>query len=361
MGPRRLLQIIWKGLLSIKLVDATKLPAGIEYATLSHCWGGILDMKLTSHTAERLRGGIPISDLPTTFRDAASVTAQLGLEFLWIDALCIKQDSKDDWLIEAPKMATVYSQAYVNLAATAAANSNEGLFCQRPDFMTDVHELPISWTNVPSQCQELLVMPWNTWRRTINAGILNTRGWVYQERVLAPRTIHFAVDKVWWQCCESMSSEALVPEVGGSGEDFRLDPYSAVRDQSWAHIIINYSALTLSVQDDKLIAIAGIARFFGRYHGFNENEYLAGMWKSSIAEHMLWLTMDLKPRAVVARAPSWSWISLDSAVDVFYLGRKSKTLWTMLEADIVHHGHDRFTNAHCSRRPAETSMCHVSL
>jgi hypothetical protein len=106
---------------------------GIEgtYMTLSHCWGPAHFITTTEATIERRIAGIPLADLPQTFKDAVSLTRNLKIRYLWIDSLCTKQLDKDDWEIEAGKMGSVYSQSFLNIAATSSAEGSGGCFKER--------------------------------------------------------------------------------------------------------------------------------------------------------------------------------------------------------------------------------------
>jgi len=94
-----------------------------QYAALSHCWGTHQTIKTTKATLLDRMQTIPFQILPKTFQDAVIVTRQLGLRYLWIDSLCIIQDCIDDWRYEAARMAAVYSNAVVTVAATAAEDT----------------------------------------------------------------------------------------------------------------------------------------------------------------------------------------------------------------------------------------------
>jgi Heterokaryon incompatibility protein (HET) len=95
-----------------------------RYVTLSHRWppnlssmAPNLSLKTTSQSIDQRRQGIPLSRMPATFRDAVIVCRKLCICYLWIDALCILQDSDEDWAKEAPQMGSVYSNAVFTISA----------------------------------------------------------------------------------------------------------------------------------------------------------------------------------------------------------------------------------------------------
>lgn len=99
-----------------------------SYIALSHVWGGMVPIRTTAKTMLPFEDGIRLEDLPQTFRDAVFMTRYLECRYLWIDSLCIIQDSREDWETEAGRMAQVYGNALVTLAAVNSANSSGGLF-----------------------------------------------------------------------------------------------------------------------------------------------------------------------------------------------------------------------------------------
>lgn len=66
------------------------------------------------------------SSMPQNFRDAVKLTRLLGIRYLWIDPLCILQDSKEDWEREGLKINDVYKYSYVTVAATSASAAYDG-------------------------------------------------------------------------------------------------------------------------------------------------------------------------------------------------------------------------------------------
>lgn len=103
-----------------------------EYATLSYRWGiRGSDMKLTTQKFGLLCSGLPFSELPQDFQDAILVTKELGIRFLWIDALCIRHDGTDDFHRECAQMSEIYATSAFNIIATFGTNPGESLFQHR--------------------------------------------------------------------------------------------------------------------------------------------------------------------------------------------------------------------------------------
>ncbi|KAF2872659.1 heterokaryon incompatibility protein-domain-containing protein, partial [Massariosphaeria phaeospora] len=127
--PRRLLEITrrrWQSGYKIRLVQPR---VEVEYFCLSHCWGNKYESCTTvkSNLSKRMRD-IPWKKLPNLFQQALVFTHKLDAKYLWIDSLCIIQDDDQDWSREATKMAGIYENAKLTLAAIAARNSDEDMF-----------------------------------------------------------------------------------------------------------------------------------------------------------------------------------------------------------------------------------------
>jgi hypothetical protein len=116
----------------VRLCEASDRLDCPRYATLSHVWGSTQFRKLETKYVELFKQSIPLEALSKTFRDAIETTRYLGLQYLWIDSLCIVQDQLSDWEAEASRMATVYGNATINIAASSARDGNDGIFFARP-------------------------------------------------------------------------------------------------------------------------------------------------------------------------------------------------------------------------------------
>jgi hypothetical protein len=85
--PMRLLDVGDQAHKTLSLVLRDHVGLGALYITLSHCWGDLRPLKLTTYTEPMLRMGIPDSRLPKTFQDAVRVARKLNIRYLWIDSL----------------------------------------------------------------------------------------------------------------------------------------------------------------------------------------------------------------------------------------------------------------------------------
>ncbi|KAI0425220.1 HET-domain-containing protein [Xylaria sp. FL1042] len=176
------------------------------YAALSYCWGGETGFTLTSTTEQSFRAGQPLDQFPATLRDAIIITRALGIRYIWIDALCIFQDSDQDWAQEASKMCDVYHGAVVTLAAACASNTHEGILRERQD--STMPQCWLDWRADDATTRVFLRSGSELWDENFHQSILNTRGWTLQETLLAPRTLWFGQQQLGFECAEGSVSEA---------------------------------------------------------------------------------------------------------------------------------------------------------
>jgi Heterokaryon incompatibility protein (HET) len=131
--PIRLLEIDIASHSPLKSIRLRCDACATSYLTLSHCWGvdGEMALRLLQANLEDFIHEILIADLSKTFRDAVSFAQGVGIRYLWIDSLCIIQESEDDWLYQSSLIGDIYSRSLLNLASTVSRNGNEGLFRPR--------------------------------------------------------------------------------------------------------------------------------------------------------------------------------------------------------------------------------------
>ena len=105
--------------------------ASVPYITLSHRWGTGNQIVLTKASLPAMSQRIDFANLSQTYQDAIAITRLLGLRYLWIDSLCIIQDSMVDWQTEAAKMGDIFKFSFCTIAASWASSDSEGCFFDR--------------------------------------------------------------------------------------------------------------------------------------------------------------------------------------------------------------------------------------
>jgi hypothetical protein len=322
----------------LRLVTTNSLPSSTLYVALSHCWGLDPIFTLKESVVDDLHKSIPAENLPRNFLDAISITSKLGVDYIWIDSLCIIQDSKEDWLHEASRMQEVYSHCWLNLAATGFPDGSKGIFGQR-----DASSF-LGYIERPGEYNLVDTLQWLV---EVEKAPLNMRAWVLQERLLSPRTIHFGTAQVFWDCREQPHSETFpktmpvqtkVPSYASSNnltiKGRVWGPYGSGDKSSylntWCNIVQSYNELRLTKEEDRLVALSGIAHFMESKVG---GEYFAGLWKTSLLEftqQLCWVVelqygrrvynesylgevMEPSRRRPVYCGPTWSWVSVSGA------------------------------------------------
>lgn len=337
--PSRLLEVRQSDdVLSLVLRDSDVLPKDITYLTLSHCWGGNLPFTLCEGTKAELMSGVAISILPQTFQDAANLTFQLGVKYIWIDALCIIQGSMQDWENEGAQMCEVYSYAAMNIMATTSSDGSSGLFRTRNPLAVTACRIKAEWEGF--RPGELVCYDPDRFASRIARGILNTRAWVVQERLLSAGNVHFTEDEIFWECRTLIASESFPQGIPGGNEYYKSWDQWRYRARNpkniplwhWNEMIDKFTNCRLTQKSDKLIALSGLAKDLS-LQSILDSEYehlgvyLAGLWRSKLCEQLLWKTsMNLSTaRSPDYRAPSWSWASINGPVNGNF-GSDIKTL-----------------------------------
>jgi hypothetical protein len=195
------------------LVEMDMIPPGtkVDYAALSYCWGPNPDAMYKTETAslDERRKRIRWAELPTTFQDAFRICRRMRIPALWIDAICIVQDSTSDWEAESANMGGIYASSVVTIAADASDSVDGGILA--PLGSEEEPGLPgtVSVTNLLESGRESTLVfydststaPGSTWTPpAILESPLSNRAWCMQERILSPRTLHFTKKGLIWEC-----------------------------------------------------------------------------------------------------------------------------------------------------------------
>ncbi|KAI0858242.1 heterokaryon incompatibility protein-domain-containing protein [Xylaria cubensis] len=385
---------------SITVETKTKGEAIEPYAALSYCWGGDQPYKTTKARMESGNRSLEWCKLPRSIQDAVKITSAIGLQYLWADSLCIVQDDEDDKALQIADMARVYSQASITIIASRASRAVDG-FLGEID-LTAQTQLAV---RVPFQCldQEQTVgsayLTWIVGSRDRGEPI-DSRAWTLQERYLSKRVLEFGGLQTHWTCTTSSITTSPPDRTVAISSDSYADGWkwnqnfeghasqmmylhtdlladlayfstrrsSAAWVREWLHsrwqtVLNEYTPRLLSVPTDRILGISGVAEIF-LSHLRNEGrddteEYLAGMWKSSLPSMLCWravvargverskpensnpqdstmgIRRDLLQISKAYQGPSWSWTGVNSHVE-FLFGRACdrNCLAVLLDADI---------------------------
>ena len=340
------------------------------YVCLSHCWGRHQLLRTLTSNLESHKTKIAWEKLPQTFKDAIEITRRLGVRYIWIDSLCIVQDDQQDWREEAAKMASIYQGSFLVISATRSPDSSGGLYTDFPDeFRARTITIPAERTGSdPGEDEKVHV------RRSLThpKGLFNSysaqpaslptlkRGWIFQERFLSPRILHFGPEELSWECLEMSTCQCTVDDDDDkdrSNKKYKHMIDRAARPKSyynfprwrdtlslsdtglmtcWHHLVEDYTQLLLTYEKDIFPAVAGLARQMqlARQKSPTSGQYAAGLWADTLAMDLLWYVIDPTPslslqgtpsgqpseneddirdwtkRPASWRAPTWSWASV---------------------------------------------------
>ncbi|KAK5956167.1 hypothetical protein OHC33_002740 [Knufia fluminis] len=312
--PRRLLRIKRVGPSGtvVKLIDRNQIEGQPAYVALSHRWGNSDVITLKSATRAELEAGLPLDRLPTTFRDAIRVCKWFDLEYLWIDSLCIIQDSPADWLRESHTMKAVYNHAFFTIAAGAGA-SDAGLFVNRNPLAVMVPQVETSWHNIPNR--RYCIVDDRLWLRDVDQAPLSQRAWVVQERFLSSRILFFGATQMFYECCESSVCESFPGgrakcELGWQPK--KLDHRDTTPMKAWYAAARAYSEANLTRYSDKIVALAGVAEMCQERL---QDKYIVGLWKKRFIAQLCWEAYPQgHDRPDPCIAPTWSWLSINGSI-----------------------------------------------
>ncbi|KAH7079835.1 heterokaryon incompatibility protein-domain-containing protein [Paraphoma chrysanthemicola] len=368
--PTRLLSLEAFDQNLVRLVEAatptTELQASMPYCCLSYRWGEASKMtRLLKSNIDEFKSAIQVDSLPTTFRDAMRVTKRLGIDFLWIDALCIVQNSADDWRAESSRMDAIFEGATCTIAAAGASDSHGGCFKTRKPLELLSCHIPGTSAYVAAMFATLSI------DEVTDSSPLSHRGWIFQERLLSCRTLSFGRNGLFWHCARGAAAEqnpagwgcikdgtkflsqAFAPLFGPKALpslpwivwphfltlssktlfqkllQMEAATWGSVPDiqnleefhRYWMSIVDAYTQCALTKQEDKLVALSGLvtrikSAVFAQTPGAPQSDpYILGLWHISLPLDLLWITNHpAPPSATINGMPSWTWASKNGPV-----------------------------------------------
>ncbi|KAK1750475.1 heterokaryon incompatibility protein-domain-containing protein [Echria macrotheca] len=321
-----------------------------EYVALSHAWGDHRPLTTEQHSLGARLDGISLDDFPKTFRDAVMLARFLEIPSVWIDSLCIIQDDTNDWALESSRMAAVYSNAVLTVAADDAKDADVGFLKPRGETAYPSVEIFYPGTarkeNDSDQKKRVFARKLATpttipqpIRRDFprvahstpgydadKGTILEDRAWCFQERFLSRRILHYTAAEMAFECRTGVQCECS-PVVDreewerfwarrvwwgwGDDDDDDVDHHDHHHHQQqlatitnsssnsnsgggannkWLSLVEQFTRRKLSREDDTLPALSGIAGAQQQQLGRREDDYACGIWKSQFLRQMLWTT-----------------------------------------------------------------------
>jgi hypothetical protein len=185
-----LIEETYFGVIDVVDMQLKSLPRGDNdkpepFIALSYVWGQKSHDKplyVTSrlNIMDRItHGGLRTAwdQLPRTIQDAITLVGRLGYRYLWVDSLCIVQDSQSSWQLNAQKMHLIYGNALFTICAADGHDSSAGLPAADSLTSQQISE------EIKSGLRIMVTRPFEV---TINDSEWNKRGWTFQERVSSP-------------------------------------------------------------------------------------------------------------------------------------------------------------------------------
>ncbi|OCL14334.1 HET-domain-containing protein [Glonium stellatum] len=356
-SPFRLIRIMSNSELQL----SSGAPNGIKYAALSYSWGtkiladdekSIVSAGMTTRTnLENRSESFQLSELPATLQDAILLVRRVGLEYIWIDSVCIVQDyeNNEDFSREAPKMHKYYGNAYFTLCVCSNLKVTDRLLTTREAFSysTSPCRLSVRWLSI-------FDTPLNDMRAH---SPLATRAWTLQEERLSPRVLYWTPQRMYWSCSQRQRTESTSQEesihpslkdrphfesLSGSPQRFLLfcrQGEAQRLHQEWLDIVESYTRRDITKDADRFSALAGLA---SRYQSsVKGDKYIAGLWQKTFAEDLAWSVdwcADFPSCEREAAPPSWSWASLPKCTATtlkheFVKSKEFELLGSIPEAD----------------------------
>lgn len=315
--PTRVIDVSGQDMSAIRLCDGSGKHG--RYVALSHRWvSGPMPQWVTTKTVlESRQEPFSLQSLPASIVDAVRVTRKLGVRYLWVDSLCIIQDSAEDWDVESSRMAGIYANAHITLFADCGVDDDHGFIFPRNTSSSVEVSVPkgdgtlVTFNMRKPSPTSFKAVQFSLFPTNVEESHLSDRGWIFQERILSRRILHFGKDQMFWECNEGTFAEdghvvlrQGQKECGRREGPFSKLAYSTVLDETspmpldafasqWESLVKNYSTLKLTRGEDKLPALSGLAAAFSART--ENNDYVAGIWRQNLPRQLAWSITNTKP------------------------------------------------------------------
>ncbi|KAF2108014.1 heterokaryon incompatibility protein-domain-containing protein [Lophiotrema nucula] len=330
----------------IRVIDVHRmcivdLEDGEVYVTLSYVWGEAKQVRLiweTESLLRRERGLTAFWDrIPKTIRDAITLTRKIGLDYLWIDALCIIQDDPDDQMRLIKQMGSIYQNSTLTIMAQCGEDAAYGLPGVEPGTR-DVSQMlgHAGKSVVCNMLPDYETMP----------SVWESRAWTMQENVLSQRKLVITDQACTFWCVHTLSGEDTYcrHRYWPVGERFRgmlffkgehSSIIPTVKRQSnfdtYAFMVSDYSQRKMKYQQDAENAMLGVLDVI---EGSFQGKFVYGLPDAEIDSALLWYPSGASRRRVNNRTglplfPSWSWLGWEGHACYPWATERTLPLTTM--------------------------------
>ena len=292
-----------------------------RYATLSYCWGAPSNSVLTSANLLQYQDQIPWEEIPQTIKDAILVARTANILYLWVDALCILQDSELDKRHEIANMSDIYRKSILTIVAASASDSSKGFLEPR---VYPGHTFNIPFRIARNEYGTVSLLYAQEYWASVREDPIQKRAWTFQEQLLAQRILYFGSRTLAWRCAAgsielepSSCHFGSFPEYRSEYELLFSSSGSSPQDLSkvlgiWMRLVANFNPRETTFENDRLQALAAVAQLFSKHLG---PAYYAGLWQFDIDCQLDWFRPKPASRKGYS-APTWSWASSTGECDI---------------------------------------------
>jgi hypothetical protein len=306
-------------------------------------------LKLLTTNIDAFRETIPFIYLVRKFGEVMDLATSIGMRYVWIDTLCIIQDSREDWRKEAGRIAALYQNATINFARVGSSatdvclKSRNVLGLSRACFSVEHPEPGL----IPLYLSRSNALVGRMFSLAKERPPVLKRGWIWQERFLSRRTIYLGETQLVWECRYRLWLESAGFKVhfdnlpiwtyvkrtlhGSVPRNWNFLPdqegaNGLVRWKlHWDGFTVGYTDAALTFTTDKLAAVAGISRAFQSASGHvrcGHVERAYTPWVVVVEDGFE------REKARVPGAPSRSWAAADGGLSyaAVFVGREGHKL-----------------------------------
>ncbi|KAL5364203.1 heterokaryon incompatibility protein-domain-containing protein [Aspergillus floccosus] len=300
-------RIIWVQAQVLSRIALLEPDSGTRarYITLSYCWGPVTAATYLTQaeTLSARKAGIDFDDLPPLFQDVVTIARTLGIDYVWIDRLCVIQGDDADFSVQASKMGDIYGNATMTIAAASANTEMDRILLPRDDkWSSSAMSLDFGGAHLHYSGGEY--------------GRMSTRAWVWQERLLSSRTVFFTPGRIKFECHFHSCWEGFGSRQISRSWTAMLDDMSY---HKWTTLVKEYTSRDITRPSDRLPAMDSVMKRIEAGTGWKR---VYGLWSNSLVEGLIWRPVQKLGHAGIHPyqmnpghyAPTWSWASVDGPV-----------------------------------------------